>query len=166
MLCRWCAQEQVRTEIPPTQFLCPRCYRSDSPFPRPSNGGRPTKNLLVFIADEGVRTRWMQDIQNYLQPDEIAWSFAVETAEEFFEVTSGSMNWHLLIVESEILDRYPRLLETFSETHPRTLVIALFDPEVGTLPSTPPVIGAIMLRTPEDIDAWLVRLHQAVGYVG
>jgi hypothetical protein len=105
MLCPWCAQEQVRTEIPPTQSLCPRCYRSPSPPPRPSNGGRATKNVLLFIADEAQRTRWQQDTQKYLQPDEVGWNFAVGTAEEFLQASSGSTIWHVLIAGREVLER-------------------------------------------------------------
>jgi hypothetical protein len=157
MKCRHCS-----SEIPEGQRICPSCYASENGINREVSERRQT-NVLVFISDSVRNNLFLNKITKYLQPDRVGLACAAETSEAFTEMTKNSSgSWGLLVVGADLVSQQSVLLNNFFANNPQVVVAVQYDTK-ETVPTTPPIAGAVLFVGPPDIDEWLNIMHQLVN---
>ncbi len=148
MTCSYC-----NAEIPSKQAICPVCYQTTEAFLEKSE--RKPQNTFYFLSLKSQNEFCHERIKKHLQPQYVGSNFYADTEEAFTEITSGTAEWNLLLVDPERIETSATSIERFRAKNPECTIAVL----VSSKKDIRPIANAIVLLSPSDLDPWLLMMH-------
>lgn len=146
-----CANGTCGTEIPAAQLICPACYTIIGDFP-----AKEPRNVMFFLSASVVNGLYSSWTQKHLQPARVGGNWLADTETAFGEITRDPRaKWHLLVTDVDRTTRASSMLGTFRVTHPNCTTALI----LGGDGSGPSSANGIVLKSPGDIDSWLLMMH-------